>query len=499
MSPLSRLALGLYSALTWAAQPLLRRKLRRRALAEPGYGLRVAERFGHYGDVPVGGHPAPAGPLVWIHAVSLGETRAAAILLGALRQQLPGMRLLLTHGTATGRAEGEKLLQPGDVQVWQPWDTPGAVVRFLRHLRPAIGILMETEVWPNLIAACRAQGVPLVLANARLNDKSLHQAQRMAWLARPAYAALAAVWAQTEADAQRLRSLGAPVQGVFGNLKFDVVPDAAQLAQGRAWRAPLPRPVVLLASSREGEEAMWLENFKPNRPPALAQQAQAATHSIANEGLIQPNSSPAREEAVPLQNWMPNQPPALTDRAQEAIDLVALNVPPQPAVQWLIVPRHPQRFDEVALLLERAGLRVARRSQWADGPDAQADVLLGDTLGEMALYYGLADVALLGGSFAPLGGQNLIEAAACTCPVVLGPHTFNFAQAAELACAAGAAQRVPDMAQAMQVATALAHNATALAQAQDAAAQFAQAHRGGAQATAQAVAALLCRDPMALG
>ena len=460
MSPLSRLALGLYSALTWAAQPLLRRKLRRRALAEPGYGLRVPERFGHYGDVPVGGHPAPAAPLVWIHAVSLGETRAAAILLGALRQQLPGMRLLLTHGTATGRAEGEKLLQPGDVQVWQPWDTPGAVVRFLRHLRPAIGILMETEVWPNLIAACRAQGVPLVLANARLNDKSLHQAQRMAWLARPAYAALAAVWAQTEADAQRLRSLGAPVQGVFGNLKFDVVPDAAQLAQGRAWRAPLPRPVVLLASSREGEEAMWLENFKPNQPPGQAHRALPAINKEAN---------------------------AAQDTAANA------------SVQWLIVPRHPQRFDEVAQLLERAGLRVARRSQWADGPDAQADVLLGDTLGEMALYYGLADVALLGGSFAPLGGQNLIEAAACTCPVVLGPHTFNFAQAAELACAAGAAQRVPDMAQAMQLATALAHNATALAQAQDAAAQFAQAHRGGAQATAQAVAALLCRDPMALG
>ena len=466
MSPLSRLALGLYSALTWAAQPLLRRKLRRRALAEPGYGLRVPERFGHYGDVPVGGHPASAGPLVWIHAVSLGETRAAAILLGALRQQLPGMRLLLTHGTATGRAEGEKLLQPGDVQVWQPWDTPGAVARFLRYLRPAIGILMETEVWPNLIAACRAQGVPLVLANARLNDKSLHQAQRMAWLARPAYAALAAVWAQTEADAQRLCSLGASVQGVFGNLKFDVVPDAAQLAQGRAWRAPLPRPVVLLASSREGEEAMWLENFKPHRPPGQAHRALTAINNEAN---------------------------ATRDTAANAAN--AANA----SVQWLIVPRHPQRFDEVAQLLERAGLRVARRSQWADGPDAQADVLLGDTLGEMALYYGLADVALLGGSFAPLGGQNLIEAAACTCPVVLGPHTFNFAQAAERACAAGAAQRVPDMAQAMQVATALAHNATALAQAQDAAAQFAQAHRGAAQATAQAVAALLCRDPMALG
>ena len=492
VSPLSRIALGLYSALTWAAQPLLRRKLRRRALAEPGYGLRVPERFGHYDDVPAGGHPAPAAPLVWIHAVSLGETRAAAILLGALRQQLPGMRLLLTHGTATGRAEGDKLLQPGDVQVWQPWDTPGTVARFLRRFRPAIGILMETEVWPNLIAGCRAQGVPLVLANARLNDKSLRQAQRLAWLARPAYAAFTAVWAQTEADAQRLRSLGAPVQGVFGNLKFDVVPDAAQLAQGRAWRAPLPRPVVLLASSREGEEAMWLENLKPNRPPAPMQQAQAAMDSGVNT-VLPPQPRP---------DCKPNQPSAQVQPAPAAIHHganPAQETAANASVQWLIVPRHPQRFDEVAQLLERAGLRVARRSQWADGPDAQADVLLGDSLGEMALYYGLADVALLGGSFAPLGGQNLIEAAACTCPVVLGPHTFNFAQAADLACAAGAAQRVPDMAQAMQVAAALAHNAPALAQAQDSAAQFAQAHRGGAQATAQAVAALLHRDPVASG
>lgn len=335
---MARPALWLYSAVTWAAQPLLRRKLRRRAVAEPGYGQAVGERFGYYppplDSLAPHSDSDPSMRFVWIHAVSLGETRAAAILLAALRRELPGMRLLLTHGTATGRAEGEKLLQPGDVQVWQPWDTPGAVRRFLRQFRPAIGILMETEVWPNLVAGCRARGIPLVLANARLNARSLASAQRLGWLAGPAYRGLAAVWAQTEADAERLRALGAPVEGVFGNLKFDVVPDAAQVARGRQWREGQRRPVVLLASSREGEEALWLDALR---------------------GL-----GDARAE-----------------------------------VQWLIVPRHPQRFDEVQQLLQDAGLRVSRRSTWAL-PPTDADVWLGDSLGEMALYYGLADVALLG-------------------------------------------------------------------------------------------------------
>lgn len=448
-------ARALYSVVTWGVQPLLRRKLRRRAKAEPGYGLAIGERFGRY-PTPIDSlmpHSSsdPLGRFVWIHAVSLGETRAAAILLAALREQLPGMRLLLTHGTATGRAEGEKLLLPGDVQVWQPWDTPGAVARFLRKFRPAIGILMETEVWPNLVAGCRKRGVPLVLANARLNAKSLRNAQRLAALARPAYSNLTAVWAQTEDDAQRLRAIGARVAGVFGNLKFDVVPDASQLAQGRHWRAQAPRPVVMLASSREGEEALWLESLMQKTAPGQIQQAQTAINS-------------------------------------EARSSSALN-----SVQWLIVPRHPQRFDEVHQQLLQAGLTVSRRSTWTGVPEA-ADVWLGDSLGEMALYYGLAHVAMLGGSFAPLGGQNLIEAAACGCPVVLGPHTFNFAEAAELACAAGAAQRVPDMAAGTAQAVDLALDPTAHAAASDRATRFSTSHRGAAQATARAVLGMLKSD-----
>lgn len=428
----------LYDLATWLAQPLLRRKLRRRGAAEPGYLHAVDERFGHYSQP----RPADAAPLVWIHAVSLGETRAAAILLAALRPRLPGMRLLLTHGTATGRAEGAGLLQPGDVQVWQPWDSPGAVRRFLARYRPDVGVLMETEIWPNLILQASARGVPLALANARLSEKSLRGARRAGWLLRPAYRALSAVWAQTEADAARLRAIGAGPVTVLGNLKFDARPAPELLARGRAWRAESRRPVVMLASSREGEEAEFLKQIQAL---ALAGRAPAATKNEVTGA-------------------------------------------PSPAVQWLIVPRHPQRFDAVADAIAAAGLSVSRRSAWAAAPEP-ADVWLGDSLGEMSAYYALADVALLGGSFAPLGGQNLIEAAACGCPVVMGPHTFNFAEAAALAEAAGAAVRTPDLAQAVDQALALAQGPQQAA-ATGKAAAFALAHRGAAGQTVAALAAL---------
>ena len=411
-----------YSLLMWLAQPFLRAKLKRRGQAEPGYLEAIEERFGNYTEAVEPG-------MLWLHAVSLGETRAAAVLLEALRAHEPGLRVLLTHGTATGRAEGQRLLRPGDIQSWLPWDTPGAVRDFLDHFRPRIGVLMETEVWPNLVAQCKARGVPLMLANARLSEKSLQQALALSPISMPAYEALAAVWAQTPADAKRLRQAGAQVHGIFGNLKFDATPDETQLAQGRAWRSASRRPVVMFASSREGEEAMLL----------------AAIRASADAD----------------------------------------------AVQWLIVPRHPQRFDEVAALVQAQGFSVSCRSAWGDDMPQEADVWLGDSLGEMALYYGLSDVALLGGSFAPLGGQNLIEAAACGCPVVLGPHTFNFADAADLAVQAGAAFRVEDEVEAVQAAFRLAAAGTQHDAATKAAQAFAMAHRGAAGKTAQAVFGLM--------
>ena len=416
----------LYSLMAIGAQPFLRRKLRRRGVAEPGYLHAIEQRFGRYQGA------APPGAL-WIHAVSLGETRAAAILLERLRQREPGLRVLLTHGTATGWAEGERLLRPGDLQAWLPWDTPQAVRRFLAHFRPRAGVLMETEVWPNLVAECRARRVPLVLANARLSEKSLAHTRWLSRLSRPAYGALSAVWAQTDADAQRLRAAGAAVQAVFGNLKFDATPDAGALAQGRAWRAAGGMPVVMFASSREGEEALFFEAVQAGRARAAA-----------------------------------------------------------PRVQWLVVPRHPQRFGEVAALAASLGFSVSRRSQWQGAP-APADVWVGDSLGEMALYYGLADAALLGGSFEPLGGQNLIEAAACGCPVVMGPHTFNFAEAAQLAQEAGAALRVGGMEEGVRTAMELALDAPRREATAAAALSFAAAHRGAADRTAEAVLALIKR------
>jgi 3-deoxy-D-manno-octulosonic-acid transferase len=170
--------LRIYGWITTLLVPLLRRKLARRALAEPGYGEAVEERFGGYTMAPLVG-----GKVVWVHAVSLGETRAVAALVQALRREIPAMRLLLTHGTATGREAGKALLQTGDVQVWQPWDCPLAVQRFVEQFRPRIGLLVETEVWPLLTAECKKQGVPLCLVNARLSDKSLRQARRLGPLA----------------------------------------------------------------------------------------------------------------------------------------------------------------------------------------------------------------------------------------------------------------------------------------------------------------------------
>jgi 3-deoxy-D-manno-octulosonic-acid transferase len=409
------------------AKPLLRRKLHKRAQAEPLYGQFIEERFGHYTQ-------SARQDWIWIHAVSLGETRTAAILLQGLRQALPGMKLLLTNGTATGREEGRKLLQDGDLQVWQPWDSPEVLDRFFSAFKPKLGLLLETEVWPLLVQGAQVHGVPLMLVNARMSDKSMLKAQRWPALMQPAYAGLNAVCAQAQDDATRLKALGAKVQGIFGNLKFDAKPDAVQLALGQSWRQQLTAPVVMLASSREGEESAWLAAWQT----FILQRSDVHVH-------------------------------------------------------WLIVPRHPQRVAEVESLLLSGGLRVSRRSTWGqEGPTHPTPVvLLGDSLGEMALYYSLSDVALLGGSFEKLGGQNLIEAAACACPIVMGPHTFNFAEASEAAQASGAAQRAIDMTEAVRLAVETVQSKPAQQMRSNHAAQFAQQHGGATERTVLAVRELL--------
>ena len=427
-----RAALWLYANGLRAATPLLLLRLLWRSRAEPGYRHALGERLGRYRE---GRRPMPGA--LWLHAVSLGETRAAAALVDALREARPGLRLLLTHGTATGREAGQALLRGGDLQAWLPFDTPGATARFIARFRPAVGVLMETEVWPGLLRAAAAHSVPMVLGNARLSEHSRRQGERFAALLHPAVESLAMVLAQTEADAERLRSAGARDVRVPGNLKFDVTPSAHLLARGRLWRAGLDRPVLLAAVTREGEEAALLAAWR-ERVPAVG----------------------GRAGTAPL---------------------------------LVIVPRHPQRFDAVATLVEGAGLRLARRSSWADAPPPAAlaaDVWLGDSLGEMPAYYALAQVALLGGSFEPLGGQNLIEAAACGCPLVMGPHTFNFAEAARLSLAAGASLRAGDIGAGLREALALLGSDTQYAMAARAMG-FAAQHRGAGRRMASAIVGLI--------
>ena len=417
------IARALYSTLLRLALPAYIARLWWRGAAEPAYRLFLAERLG------VSGADVGTGRL-WLHAVSLGETRAAAALIGALREQIPGLRLLLTHGTATGREAGRTLLHDGDAQAWLPVDTPGAVRRFLRAHRPQVGVVMETEVWPNLLSEAQRQGVPMVLANARLSERSRAKGQRLAALLHPALATFSRVLAQSDADAARLGASGATAVQVMGNLKYDLTPAPALLARGTAWRAAIARPLVLAAVTREGEEAALLQAWR-----ALAT--------------------------------------------------------PRPLL--LIVPRHPQRFDDVAGLITAAGFTLRRRSAWADSPPdgaRDADVWLGDSLSEMPLYYAAADVALLGGSFAPLGGQNLIEAAASGCPLVMGPHTFNFAEAAELSLAAGAAERAADLAAAVQAAVRIAASPGRAAAMSAQAGAFAAGHRGAAARMAGEIAAM---------
>lgn len=420
------LALALYATALRLLTPFYLLRLWRRGAKEAPYRHALGERLGLY--------KAAAQPgRLWIHAVSLGETRAASALIDALRARDPALRVLLTHSTATGHEAGQALLGKGDAQTWLPYDTPGAVRRFLRHWQPRVGVLMETEVWPTLQREAEKAGLPMVLANARLSEKSLRQGQRLAALMRPAARRMTLALAQTEADADRIRTMGMARVEVAGNLKYDIAMDPALIARGQAWAALLSRPVLMLAVSREGEEQALLDAWvrQPSPRPLLA-----------------------------------------------------------------IVPRHPQRFDEIAALIEAAGLTLARRSSWGDEPPEQAlaaDVWLGDSMREMPLYYGLAGVALLGGSFEPLGGQNLIEAAACGCPVLAGPHTFNFAEATELAVAAGAALRCADLPDAVGRGLALCGDAAAR-QAMAARAQvFSRAHQGAAARMAAALLSISTR------
>ncbi len=439
----------LYSLMWLLALPLVCLRLWWRGRREPGYRQHWQERFGWYRASALPGGVGVSGArtttrLIWLHAVSVGETRAAQPLVASLLQQYPDAAILLTHMTPTGRATGAGLFAdygPRLIQSYLPYDLLWLVRRFLRHFSPVCCILMETEVWPNLLLACEQAQVPVLLANARLSERSMRRGQKMAALMRPAAQRITLVAAQTEADAKRITALGAKRVIVTGSIKFDVTPPEPALMLGQALRQHIgARPVLLCASTREGEEALLL--------------AQLAPYLLANAA-----TDPASKSATPL---------------------------------LLLVPRHPQRFDEVAKLCQQHNLNLQRRSALlnampADGLPRTVQVLLGDSMGEMFAYYAACDLAFIGGSLLPLGGQNLIEACAVGKPVLIGPHTFNFLDVTELALAAGAAQRVQDAGELQVLAHALLGDAARMAHMGQQARQFAQQHRGATLRTMTAL------------
>ncbi|MGV7209518.1 lipid IV(A) 3-deoxy-D-manno-octulosonic acid transferase [Oxalobacteraceae bacterium A2-2] len=418
-----------YTLMWRLALPLVLLRLWLRGRKEPGYRQHWGERLGWYRDA------APAGGMVlWVHAVSVGETRAAEPLIDALLAHYPGSRIILTHMTPTGRATGKALYAKHGArlsQAYLPYDIPGMLRRFIRRHQPRVCILMETEVWPNLIAVSREQGVPVMLANARLSERSLRKAGRFGGLLPDAARAITLVAAQTGADAERIRSLGAPRVEVTGSIKFDVVVPQAALDTGAALRAAIgPRPVLLCASTREGEEELILDAWL------------AARAALPDGALL------------------------------------------------MLVPRHPQRFGEVEKMIGARSLAQVRRSALAlDGSPLAAgvQVLLGDSMGEMFAYYAACDVAFVGGSLPPLGAHSPIEPAALGKPILIGPHTFNFAVAIEDALAAGGAIQVQDAAGLMAQATRLLRDGQERAAMGQRALAFAAQHRG---ATARTLALL---------
>ena len=412
----------LYSLILYLATPLICLRLLWRSRKQPEYLHHLGERYGFYRQ------PGPA-KLIWVHAVSVGETRAAQPLIEGLMARWPEHRILLTGMTPTGREAGRQVYGERVIQAYLPYDYPGATARFLKHFSPAFGILMETEIWPNLLATAKSLQVPVMLANARLSARSARGYGKLDGLVRPAFAALSGAVAQTVGDAERLGALGARPVEVCGNLKFDVTPAAANVALGQSWRAAIgQRPVWLAASTREGEEALVLEAWQKVKLP---------------DALL------------------------------------------------VLVPRHPQRFDEVAGLLAGHGLNVVRRSSGL--PEAATQVWLGDSMGEMAAYFSLADLAFIGGSLLPLGGQNLIEACAQGRPVLMGPSTFNFAEAARLALAAGAMQQADDAVAVMQLVRVLMHDDGVRDRMAASARVFARTHAGATEKTMGLIAPLLDR------
>jgi len=366
----------IYSLIMFMAAPAIVIRLLYRGSKVPAYRKRWGQRFGF---VPY----LTDRKTIWLHAVSVGETLAAVPLIRALQQKYPTYRLMVTCMTPTGSQRIQAAFGDSVDHSYAPYDMPDGVARFLNRVEPELLIIMETELWPNTIAACRRRNIPVILANARLSEKSARGYQKIAPLVKPMLQSMDAIVAQHQDDGARFVDLGLPKQAlsISGNIKFDLTLDtemqssAQQLCQ--QWRGAASRPIWLAASTHRGEDEIILR----------------AHRKIVEE----------------LQ-----QPPLL-----------------------VLVPRHPERFAAVENLCRSAGFQVARRSQ-PDLDIAKADILLGDTMGELMLFYGACDIAFVGGSLVPNGGHNMIEPAAWGVPILTGPHLFNFSEASQLLIQGGA-------------------------------------------------------------
>lgn len=416
-----------YTLLMTLVALLLPLKLLWRGLKQPEYRQHVSERYGFYTQTV-------KAPVIWIHCVSVGETRATQPLINALLAQYPQHQLLITHGTPTGRDTSSQLFKQeitsGRVsQAYLPVDTPAAANRFLKHFKPELGLLMETELWFHLIDQATRMHLPMALLSARLSAKSATGYAKLGSLTRQGLQQLALVAAQTAADGERLQALGAKNPIICGNLKFDVTPPADSADKGAALRQLIGqhRIVCMAASTREGEESLILD-------------------AVQGTGVL-----------------------------------------------TLLVPRHPQRFAEVESLLKARGLRYVLRTELTQPLNADVQVVLGNNMGEMYTYYAASDFAVMGGSLQPLGGQNLIEAAAMGTPTILGPHMFNFAQVTQAAVMADAAVQLIDVSELHAMIANLAADKGKVATMAQAAKGFTAQHRGTTQRLMTAIAPLLKR------
>jgi 3-deoxy-D-manno-octulosonic-acid transferase len=428
---------AVYQLLWHLLLPLAFVRLAWRARHSFAYLHHIPERLGFGYDKPI------TQRSIWIHAVSVGETRAAQPLIEAYLAR--GETILLTHMTLNGRRTGKQLfakqITSGQIrQVYLPYDLCWAVEHFLNTFKPKLGLFMETEAWPTVVFRCAEIGLPLFLVNARLSERSARRVSRFGKAGRSLFQAFTGILAQTDFDAQRYRSLGVKNISIAGNLKFDVALDEQLVHQGRLWQQELhanQRLMVCAASTRDGEEAIILKAWKD----------------------------------------------LLLSNAFETTPLLCL------------VPRHPERFTEVADAIHSAGLKFRRRSEWSGTPRdcSGLDVVLGNSMGEMPMYYSAADLVVMGGTLLPFGGQNLIEACAAGCPVLLGTHTYNFQQASLDAIQAGAAKRIEgdllpgESIALMESLKALLLNTTELGKMSEAAKTYSTDHQG---ATKRILAAL---------